>query len=112
MHPRDPVNTAFACDMNALTPDQRRRHGELAMMLRPAVIEFVELPNGYSAKFRSNMDHEIAEFCKLELDCCPFFDLQLSLEKGTSVLSITGPGEIKPFIRAEFGIPLSEVTDV
>lgn len=105
------MNTTFACDMNALTPNQRRRHSELATMLRPEVIEFVDLPNGYSARFGSNLDQEIAEFRKLELLCCPFFDLELSQFHGASVLAITGSGEIKPFIRAEFGIAVSGTTD-
>jgi hypothetical protein len=105
------MNTVFACDMNALTPDQRRRHGELAMMLRPAVVEFIELPNGYAARVSAGMDPEITEFCRLERLCCPFFDLDLQQDDGASLLSITGPGDIKPFIRAEFGIPLSETPD-
>lgn len=99
------MNTTFACDMNALSPDQRRRHGELAAALRPAVAEIVELPHGYTARFSSNIDQEVAEFCELELLCCPFFELELSRYGDASELSITGPGDIKPFIRAEFGIP-------
>ena len=105
------MNPEFICDMSALSQEQRQRHRELAMQLRPAVVEFVELPNGYAAKLRSNMDHQIAEFCKLELLCCPFFDLELSQCESASMLTITGPGEIKPFIRAEFGIPESEAPD-
>jgi len=105
------MNSSFACDLSALTDDQRQRHRELATLLRPAVVEFNELPNGYAANFRSNMDLEIAEFCSLELRCCPFFTLELSQNESTSVLTITGSGDIKPFIRAEFGIPGSEAPD-
>lgn len=105
------MNTILACDMTALTPDQRGRHAELGAQLRPAVVEFVELANGYSARFSSNLADEVAEFCKLELLCCPFFDLKIAQDKDTKILSITGPGDIKPFIRAEFGISLSEVKD-
>lgn len=111
MHSNDRMNPTFVCDMSALTPEQRQRHRELAMLLRPAVVEFTELPNGYAVKFRSNMDNEIAEFCKLEHLCCPVFALELAQNESASVLTITGPGEIKPFIRVEFGIPESEVPD-
>ncbi len=111
MNPKDHMNSSFACDLSALTDDQRQRHRELATLLRPAVVEFNELPNGYAANFRSNMDLEIAEFCSLELRCCPFFTLELSQNESTSVLTITGSGDIKPFIRAEFGIPGSEAPD-
>ncbi len=101
------MNRSFACDMNALTQHQRQRHEELAAILRPAVVEFTELPNGYIARLGANMDKELAEFCELELLCCPFFSLDVSKCNDSSMLSITGPGEIKPFIRAEFGIPES-----
>jgi hypothetical protein len=111
MHPEDNLNPMFVCDMNALTPDQRQRHGELAKILRPAVVQFVELPTGYAAKFDSNLDCVISEFCNLELLCCPFFSLELAQDECNSVLTITGHGEIKPFIRIEFGIPTTEATD-
>jgi len=35
--------------MNALTPQQRIRHGDLAAQLISAVVDFKELPNGYAA---------------------------------------------------------------
>jgi len=111
MHPEDKLNPMFVCDINALNPDQRRRHGVLAKILRSAVVQFVELPNGYAAKFGSNLDQEISEFCNLELLCCPFFSLELAQDECNSVLTITGHGEIKPFIRTEFGIPAIEATD-
>ena len=99
------MSTLFACDMNALSPEQRQRHSELAGELRPAVAEIIELPNGYVARFGTNLDEQIAEFCALEILCCPFFELECSQYEGASSLSITGPGDIKPFIRVEFGIP-------
>ena len=99
------MTTPFYCDMNALTPDQRRRHGELAAVLRPAVDDFRELSNGYEARLSADLSAELSEFCRLELLCCPFFRLEIIQREGASVLSITGEGDIKPFIRAEFGIP-------
>ena len=94
----------FFCDMTALTAKQRDRHGVLAKALRPKVIEFKELENGYSAIFPLNFDNELTEFGQLEKLCCPFFETQLSSQENMSVLTITGEGDIKPFIRAEFGI--------
>jgi hypothetical protein len=104
------MSNSFACDMSALSSEQRQRHVELATRLRVAVAGIVELPNGYEARFGSNIDQEVAEFCELELLCCPFFTLELSQYKGVSGLSITGPDGIKPFIRAEFGIPEPEIS--
>jgi len=107
------VNSTFFCDFGALTIQQRQRHGELAKKLRPLIIEFEELTNGYAAKLGSVqfVKSDIEEFMTLERLCCPFFTLTLEIEnreenKGRSyVLKITGRGEIKPFIRGEFGIP-------
>jgi len=107
------VNSTFFCDLGALTIQQRQRHGELARKLRPLVVDFEELSNGYAVKVRSVqlVESDIEEFMTLERLCCPFFTLTLEFEnrdeneERTYVLKITGRGEIKPFIRGEFGIP-------
>ena len=103
------MNSIYTCDLDALTVEQRHRHNDLAKKLRPAVVEFRELSNGYAAEFSSmhQLESEIEEFMTLERLCCPFFTLRLENrnEAQPLVLKITGPGEIKPFIRAEFGIP-------
>ncbi|MFK8021114.1 MAG: hypothetical protein AB8B86_15220 [Pseudomonadales bacterium] len=101
----------YACDMNALTKEQRLRHSELAKLLHPEVVRFIELPNGYSAEIGDGFAEEVNEFCKLEILCCPFFELEVSDLGEKTMLSITGNGEIKPFIRAEFGIPSGEAPD-
>lgn len=99
------MNTEFACDMTALNAQQRRRHGELAARLRPKLARIIELDDGYRLRLKSEMGDDLAEFARLESLCCPFFKLQVSNHHGSSELSVTGPGDIKPFIRAEFGIP-------
>lgn len=103
------MDAPFFCDMNALTEQQRSRHAELARQLRPAVVEFIELPNGYKARFEPASERalQIAEFITLERLCCPFFTLGLEIEKegGPMFFIVTGGDGVKPFIRAEFGIP-------
>ncbi len=107
------MNSTFFCDLGALTIQQRQRHSELAKKLRPLVVEFEELSNGYAAKIGSVqlVEADIEEFMTLERLCCPFFTLTLEIEnrdenkERTYVLKITGGGEIKSFIRGEFGIP-------
>jgi len=95
--------------MAALTADQRTRHNELATQLRPAVVEFKELPDGYAARFLPDgrIVPAIAEFITLERLCCPCFTLTLECEKegGPLWLKITGREGVKPFIRVEFSIP-------
>lgn len=91
--------------MSALTPAQRQRHQALALQLRPLLVEIIELPNGYELRLNSDLDNTVAEFCELESLCCPFFTLIPSSHGGNSKLSVTGEGDIKPFIRSEFGLP-------
>ena len=106
------MDPTFSCDLSVLTAQQRHRHGELPKRLRPMVVEFRELSNGYAAVIRSSrrLESEVEEFMVLEKLCCPFFTLKLRVENWSESedrmynLEITGPGDIKPFIRAEFGI--------
>lgn len=110
------MDPTFSCDLSVLTAQQRHRHGELSKKLRPMVVEFQELSNGYAAVITSSerLDSEIEEFMVLEMLCCPFFTLKLQVENRSENedrmynLEITGPGDIKPFIRAEFGISQKE----
>ena len=103
----------FICELDALTSQQRQRHSDLSQKLRPMVDDFQELHDGYAALINSSerLESEIQEFLSLEKLCCPFFTLRFDVEPGhanedrTYSIRITGPGDIKPFIRAEFGIP-------
>lgn len=101
--------TRFACDMSALTPEQRVRYDELVRIIRPQVIEFREMAAGYAARLPSEPEVVLraAEFITLERLCCPFFNLAVEVEnnRGPLWLNISGPEGIKPFIRAEFSIP-------
>ena len=102
------METPFACDMTALDPRQRARHHALAHQLRPAIIEFEELLDGYAARFTARAETVLllAEFITLERLCCPFFTLAVEVEHdgGPLRLKITAREGAKPFIRAEFGI--------
>ena len=107
-HQKDRMGSPFVCDMDALTAEERTRHRELALQLRPAVKEFIELPDGYAVRFLPDrrLALEIAEFVTLESLCCPFFTIAMEIEKegGPIFLKITGREGVKPFIRSEFGI--------
>ena len=110
------MDPTFSCDLTVLTAQQRHRHVDLSQKLRPVVVEFQELSNGYAAVIRSSerLDSEIEEFMVLEKLCCPFFTLKLQIENTNENedrmynFEITGSGDIKPFIRAEFGISQKE----
>ena len=98
----------FACDTLALTPEIRKRHFEVLgpklVSLRTAVRE---LPNGYEFEFPNNLEtyQILSEWAFEESQCCPFFDLNIRLERehGPLVMSATGREGTKAFIQADAG---------
>lgn len=103
----DCMSTPFACDMTALSSQQRTRHYELAALVQLSLIAVHELPDGYDFEFAWSPDtyEALAELAPLEHACCPFFDIGIRIESGSNNLywRLTGQEGIKPFIRAEFG---------
>jgi len=102
------MESPFACDISALTAEQHRRHGELLGQLTAAQQQIQELPDGYSLCFAWSPEifQDLAEFVVYERLCCPFFDLDLSLERehGPLWLRIRGREGVKEFIRNELNL--------
>jgi hypothetical protein len=67
--------TPFACDMTALTSEQRARHHELAALLQVSLSRIRELPDGYDFEFPWNVDiyAVLTEITPLEHACWSFF---------------------------------------
>ena len=95
----------FACELAALSREERVHHRQLTDQLLAAVVERVELKHGYGFRLPSSSLPLVAEWAGLESRCCPFFDFELALAKdhGPLWLRITGAEGIKAFLRAEFG---------
>jgi hypothetical protein len=96
----------FACNRLALTPEQRKRHfDELGPKLRSLKKSVRELPNGYEFEFSpdSNTVQLVAEWAVGERACCPFFDIDMRLERegGSLWLTLTGREGVKQFIQAD-----------
>jgi len=96
----------FACDTMALTPEIRKRHFEvLSPMLVSMRTAVRELANGYEFEFPNNEKtyHLLTEWVFQESQCCPFFDLDVRLERehGALVLRATGREGTKAFIQAD-----------
>jgi len=95
----------FACDMTALSPDQRSRHQELEELLRSALCEVRELPDGYEFEFPflPATYNALSQITPLEHACCPFFTISIRLEQTERLFwQLSGREGVKPFIRAEF----------
>jgi hypothetical protein len=101
------IPATFACDMTALSSEQRTRHHELAVLLQSSLAAIHELPDGYDFEFPWNPAtyNALAEVTPLEHACCPFFDIGIRIESESNKLCwrLTGREGIKPFVRAEFG---------
>jgi hypothetical protein len=97
--------TPFACNMNALSPEQRERHDQLKHLLGTALAAVHELSNGYDFEFRrhSAIYTMLTEITPLEHECCPFFSISIGVEQtGALFWQLTGREGVKQFIRMEF----------
>ncbi len=99
----------FACNAFALSPEVRKRHFE---ELGPALLKLKnsmrELPDGYELEFPAdNTTYQLlTEWAFQERLCCPFFDIDLRLdrENGPLWLRLTGWPGTKDFIKMEFDL--------
>jgi hypothetical protein len=92
----------FACNMNALSPEQRVRHRQLGNQLRSTLITFRELPDGYEFEFPLDLHDALTELTPLERACCPLFTISIRVEQSRLFWRLAGREGVKPFIRMEF----------
>ena len=97
----------FACDRAALSSEQRKRHfDELGPALRSLRKSTRELPDGFEFEFPADTAtyQLLAEWVGGERLCCPFFDIELRVERegGPLWLHLTGREGVKQFIRGDF----------
>lgn len=98
----------IACDLAALTDQERARRAELAAQLRAAVKRVEERPDGYIVEVDggSTIAARLEELIELESRCCPFLQFE-TLARGegrSSVLTISGSPDAKSLLAAEFGL--------
>lgn len=98
----------FACNTLALTPEIRKRHfqvlGPTLVSLRKAVHEIAD---GYEFEFPNDQKTYdiLTEWAFQESQCCPFFDINVRMERehGALVLRLTGREGTKAFIQGDAG---------
>ena len=100
------AESRFACNRLALPAEQRKRHfDELSPKLLSIKKSVRELPNGYEFEFSADPKtvQLVAEWAVGERACCPFFDIDMRLERegGSLWLGVTGKEGVKHFIQAE-----------
>ena len=98
----------FACNVAGISAERRPRYMALARKLVSAKQEVRELADGYAFRFSEEAStiQDLAEFITYERLCCPFFDLEIVVERegGPAWLRLRGREGVKEFIRIEFGI--------
>jgi hypothetical protein len=101
-----PEVSPFYCNLRGLTPEQRKRKAELDQALRSSRTAARELPDGVEFQFptKASSFQMVAEWAVMERACCPFFDIELRLERegGPFWLRLTGREGVKKFIWSEF----------
>ena len=100
IQPQQPL----ACDLTAITPEERAGHQRLANhLLAEAALETRELPDGYAFRFPAERFSEVVAFIGNERLCCPFFTFQLEITPagGPIWLRITGPEGVKAILHVD-----------
>ena len=94
----------IACDMSALTSEERRRYHDLRSRITASVKDVAST----STAFRLQLDDsislpEIAEWVSLEHRCCPFLNIALSVQPDENrSVELGGSTAIKDFLQDEF----------
>jgi hypothetical protein len=101
------ADSPFACNRAALSVQARKRHfDELSPMLRARKKSIRELRDGFEFEFPSDTAtfQLVSEWVAGERLCCPFFDIDVHVERegGSLWLRLTGRQGVKQFIQAEF----------
>jgi hypothetical protein len=102
----------FYCNAKALTKAERERYNQLTGKLAQARAEVKELADGYAFRLKGEEVSllDLGEWISAERKCCPFFSFEVEVQRdsGPLWLKLRGAEGIKPFIRAEFAIPLKK----
>ena len=104
--PRDGV--VMACDLSALSDNERKRYGEFAMDIGQIANRIEEVDGGYRVLFDVDDTQiiRLAEFVGYERRCCPFLSLTIEVEpEGAALwLRLTGPAGVESFLAEELRV--------
>ena len=102
------IESPIACNMGALSDEQRKRIMVLIKQIHAANQEVRELADGYSFRLpaESAMIRDVAEWITLERLCCPFFHFEMEVEQEGRAMwvRLTGREGVKEFTKLELGL--------
>jgi hypothetical protein len=96
--------SALACNLEALSVDERARRAELASRVSARFREVRETADGYAVRLEPDpaIVRDTVDWLLLERRCCPFLRLDLAFEPGDGPVWLElrgGPG-VKEFLAA------------
>ena len=102
--PPSPESRPIACDMSALSRDERQRYDLLRSRVVAAVHSAATTDNSFQFRLRSAVTaQDVAEWMALEHRCCPFLNIALTIRPDdTRWVELGGSAAIKGFLREEF----------
>jgi hypothetical protein len=100
------AETPLACDLDAISANDRPRYSELRRMVAASVTARRELPDGFALQISTERMAlaQVAEWISLERKCCPFFEFRIEIAPGSGPvwLSLTGRAGVKEFLSHAF----------
>ena len=69
----------FTCNLGALTRAERQRDRELAPLMRAALLERKELPDGYGFRFAPESTRQLSEWTYIIARCCQPLEYRLEI---------------------------------
>ena len=100
-----PTHRPIACDMSALSTDERNRYDILRRSVSSATQETIRTSRGLRLRLDTSVPpRDVAEWLALERRCCPFLNLRLDLSEDQGAwVELTGSSlAATSFIGEEF----------
>ena len=97
----------IACDLDAISANDRPRYNELRAMLASAAVGRRALPDGVAIEVETERMTlaQLAEWISFERKCCPFleFRIEVAPDSGPVWLSLTGRPGVREFLSQALG---------
>lgn len=95
----------LACNLNALSPQERAHHQQLSQRLLQSVTHKRPLRNGYLLTLKNISPLDAGDWIGAEQKCCPFLRFELTAgppaEPTVLQLRLTGPNGTRAFLEHE-----------
>jgi hypothetical protein len=104
----NPESRPIACDMTALSRDERQRYDLLRSRVLGAIESVTPTVQSFQLRLGSAVTaQDVVEWMALKHQCCPFLTTAITIRPdGTRWVELGGSAAIKDFLREEFSTVL------